>query len=110
VRAVLVVVPEVGPKDLAGLLGDPGAVRVSGHPAKVDSADVELDEEQDVQPLEPHRVDGEAIAGSYAGGLLAQEARQVLLARRGAGSSPCRRSVVRIAVAETYTPSRCGSP
>jgi hypothetical protein len=34
-----------------------------------------------------------------------RNACQVLLARRGAGSSPWRRSVVRIAVAEVCTPS-----
>jgi hypothetical protein len=36
--------------------------------------------------------------------------RQVVVARRGAGSSPWRRSVVRIAVAETRIPSRWSSP
>ena len=39
-----------------------------------------------------------------------RNARQVVVARRGAGSSPWRRSVVRIAVAETRTPSRSSSP
>jgi hypothetical protein len=39
-----------------------------------------------------------------------RNARQVLAIRRGAGSSPWRRSVVRIAVAETRTPSRWSSP
>jgi hypothetical protein len=35
---------------------------------------------------------------------------QVLFDRRGAGSTPWRRSVVRIAVAELRTPSRSSSP
>ena len=39
-----------------------------------------------------------------------RNAFQVVVARRGAGSSLWRRSVVRIAVAETCTPSRCSSP
>ena len=34
-----------------------------------------------------------------------RNARQVVVVRRGAGSSPCRRSIVRIVVAETETPS-----
>src|SRR6266545_4560131 len=39
-----------------------------------------------------------------------RNARQVIAVRRGAGSNPCRRSVVRIAVAETCMPSRRSSP
>jgi hypothetical protein len=36
--------------------------------------------------------------------------RQVVAIRRGAGSSPWQRSVVRMAVAETRMPSRWSSP
>jgi hypothetical protein len=39
-----------------------------------------------------------------------RNARHVVVARRGAGSSPWRRSVVRIAVAETWAPSCWSSP
>jgi hypothetical protein len=39
-----------------------------------------------------------------------RNARQVVAVRRGAGSSPWRRSVARIAVAEKRTPSRWSSP
>jgi hypothetical protein len=39
-----------------------------------------------------------------------RKACQVVVVRRGAGSSPWRRSVVRIAVAETRTPRRSSSP
>ncbi len=39
-----------------------------------------------------------------------QNTFQVVLARRGAGSSPWRRSVVRIAVADAWMPSRSSSP
>jgi hypothetical protein len=39
-----------------------------------------------------------------------RNARQIVVAGRGAGSSPWRRSVVRIAVAETCAPSCCSSP
>jgi hypothetical protein len=39
-----------------------------------------------------------------------RNARQVVVARRGAGSSPWRRNVARIAVAETRTPRPNSSP
>jgi hypothetical protein len=39
-----------------------------------------------------------------------RNARQVVTVGRGVGSSPWRRSVVRIAVAETHSPSRSSSP
>jgi hypothetical protein len=39
-----------------------------------------------------------------------RNARQVVVVGRGVGFSPWRRSVVRIAVAETRMPSRSGSP
>jgi hypothetical protein len=58
---------------VAGLLGDPSPIRVGGHPGEVDSPSVQLDEEQHIQPPQPHRVDGEEIAGDDPGGLLAQE-------------------------------------
>ena len=97
-------------QQVAGLLGGPAAVGVGSHPAEMDPSAVELDEEQHIQPPQPDRIDGEEVAGHDPGGLLAQDALQVVAARRGAGSSPWRRSVVRIAVAETGTPSRCSSP
>jgi hypothetical protein len=50
------------------------------------------------------------VAGDDAGGLLAQDGRHVVVARRGAGSSPLWWSVERIAVAEICTPSRRSSP
>jgi len=39
-----------------------------------------------------------------------RNARQVVVVRRGAGSSPCRRNIVRIVVAETETPRWSSSP
>jgi hypothetical protein len=47
-------------QQVGGLLGNPGAVRVGGHPSQVDPQSVQLDEEQDVQPPQPDGVDGEA--------------------------------------------------
>ena len=80
------------------------------HPGQVDPSRLQFDEEQHVQPLEPHRVDGEVVAGDDPSGLLAQEPRQVVDPRRGAGSSPWRRSLARIPVAETRMPRRSSSP
>ena len=86
------------------------AVRVGGHAGQMHPAGVQFDEEQHVQPPQPHRVDGEEVAGNDPGGLPPQKHLPVVAARRGAGSRPWRRSVVRIAVAETRIPSRCSSP
>jgi len=69
-----------------------------------------LDEEQDVEGLEPHGLHGEEVGRDDAGGLRAQNARQVTDARRGAGPSPLRSSTVRMVVADTWTPSFLSSP
>ncbi len=58
---------------VAGLLRDPGAVRVRGAGDELDSARRERDEEEDVDPLQPERLDGEEVAGERAGSLLAQK-------------------------------------
>src|SRR5258706_13436256 len=46
-----------------GLLGYPGAGWMRGHPDDVDLAGGGLEEEQHVDPLEEHGVDGEEVAG-----------------------------------------------
>jgi hypothetical protein len=71
---------------------------------------VDFDEEQQLQPSQPDAVDGEEVAGDDPGRLLAQDTRQVVAIRRGAGSSPWRRSVVRTAVAEIQIPRCWSSP
>src|SRR4029450_104176 len=55
------------------LLGDPGAIGVGGDPGQVNPSGVQFDEEQHVQPFEPHGVDGEEVAGEDPGGLLTQK-------------------------------------
>jgi hypothetical protein len=57
-------------QEVAGLLGDSGAIRIGGHASQVDAAAVQLDEEQHIRPPQP---DGEEGAGDDPGGLLAQE-------------------------------------
>src|SRR5436190_23444452 len=46
---------------VAGLLRNPGAIRVSGHPEQMDAATLELDEEAHVQASQPERLDREEV-------------------------------------------------
>jgi hypothetical protein len=60
-------------EQVAGLLGNPGTGRVSGGADNLDSAGRQFQEEQDVDPFEEHRVDGEEVAGEDAVGLGGEE-------------------------------------
>jgi hypothetical protein len=64
--------PMLAHQQVAGLLGNPGAVRVGGHAGQVDPPGAHFDEEQHIQPVQPDRVHGEEVAGHDSGGLLAQ--------------------------------------
>jgi hypothetical protein len=46
---------------------------VGGHASEVDSAGGHFDEEQHIQPLQPHCIDGEEVTCHDSGSLLAQE-------------------------------------
>jgi hypothetical protein len=50
-------------QQVPGLVGHPGTGRMRRHPNHMDLAGGDLHEEQHVDPLEEHRVDGEEIAG-----------------------------------------------
>ncbi|HEX6674166.1 MAG TPA: hypothetical protein VF486_03965 [Actinomycetes bacterium] len=54
----------------------------------LDADGVQLDEEQDVEGLEPHGLHAEEGGGDDACGLRRRNARQVADARRGTGRSP----------------------
>ena len=58
---------------VAGLLDNPRSGRVSRDPHHVDPSGVELNEEQDVEPLQRHRVDGEEVAGQRQRRLASKE-------------------------------------
>src|SRR5262249_38053411 len=58
------------PGELAGLLGDPGAGRAGGAAGQMDAAAPQLDEEENVEPLQRDRLDGEEIDREHALGLL----------------------------------------
>jgi hypothetical protein len=60
--------------EVAGLLGGPGPVGMSGHAEDVQVAVVDLDHEQGVEPPQGYRaVDVEEVDREHAGGLGAQE-------------------------------------
>jgi hypothetical protein len=75
-------------EEVAGLLGDPGAVGVGGHASEVDPSGGHFDEEQHLQPPQPHRIDGEEVTCQDSGSLLAQERPPGGGRRRGVGSRP----------------------
>jgi hypothetical protein len=79
-----------GQQQVARLLGDPGGIGIGGHAGQVDP----VKQSQATIPAACWR----------------SNACQVVAARGGAGSSPWRRSVVGIAVAETCMPSCWSSP
>ena len=56
---------DAGEAEVAGLLGDPGAVRLRRAPREVDVAAFEFDEEQDVEAAKRKRLKSEEIAGEH---------------------------------------------
>jgi hypothetical protein len=46
-------------QQIPSLMGNPRAGGMRGHPGHVHLSSAELDEEQDVDPFQEHRVDGE---------------------------------------------------
>jgi hypothetical protein len=69
-------------QQVAGLLGNPGAVRVGGHTAQMDMSGVEFDEEQHVQPSQPDAIDGEETQATIPAACWRRNTRQVLAIRR----------------------------
>jgi len=69
-----VLVPEgSGDREVPGLLGHPGRVRSAGGAGHVDPSGRELDEEQDVERLQEHRLDREEVACDDSSALCSQE-------------------------------------
>ena len=73
------------PGQVAGLLDDPLGGRVEGAAGEVDAAAAELDEEEDGEPGQPDRVDGEEVGGQDLVGMLANELAPGALAAAGSG-------------------------
>src|SRR5262245_59547206 len=61
------------PDELARLLGDPLSARVGGAAGEVNAAALQFDEEENAEPVERDRLDGEEVDREHAVGLLAQE-------------------------------------
>jgi hypothetical protein len=61
--------------EVTGLLGYPRPGRVAHYPGHVDHSAFDVDEEKDIQPTEPHRVDVKEIAAKAVSGLGSQELR-----------------------------------
>ncbi len=98
-------------QQVAGLLGDPPAVRVGGHAGQVDLPGVDLDHVTYRYSVVSRTVS--TVKKSVAmmpAACVRRNARQVTDARRGAGPSPLRSSTVRMVVADTWTPSFLSSP
>ena len=61
------------PMQVAGLLHGPLAVRVGGDAAQMHPAGVMLDDHQDIQPFQQHRINVQEVHREYAAGLRGQE-------------------------------------
>jgi hypothetical protein len=97
-------------QQVAGLLGNPGADRMAVTPARW-TRRVPTSMKNSTYSLRSHTVS--TVKKSHAmipAAYSRRNAFQVVVARRGTESRPWRRSVVRIAVAETRIPSCCSSP
>jgi hypothetical protein len=81
---------EIGPPEgeVSRLLRNPGGVRLRRAAADVHPPPAQLDEEQHVQRLQPHRLHGEEVTGDDARGLLAQECRPAHPAPAGTRPQP----------------------
>ena len=66
--------------EVAGLLGDPGRVRVSRRRAQVDPPTTELDEGQHLERPEPHGLDAEEVTGDDAVRLRPEELGPAVMA------------------------------
>jgi hypothetical protein len=98
------------PRELAGLLRDPGVAWMVGAARYVHPAATKLDEEQDVEPC---REDGVDVKKSHASMLAAwprMNSRQETPALWPAGPSPASRRGLRIVVVATLNPSAPSSP
>jgi hypothetical protein len=78
-----------GPRQLAGLLRDPGVAWMLGAARDVDPAATQLDEEEDVEPCREDGVDGEEVAREHARGLAADELAPGDAGSLASGSEPC---------------------
>jgi len=91
-------------QEIPGLLGHPGVGGMGGHAEDVDLTGGQFDEEEHIDSLEEHRVDGEQVAGQDGVGLQVRNWRQVGPARRGAGSTLARLRIFHTVLEATVLP------
>lgn len=96
--------------EVAGLLGDPPPRRVSGDAGQVHPSASEFNDKQHIYALEEDRVDGKKSQARIPAACWRRNDRQLVWARRGAGSMPWARRILRIELADTRQPSRNSSP
>jgi hypothetical protein len=97
-------------QQVAGLLGDPGGVGLAVTPARCTRRVSSSTKNRTYNCRSQVVSTVKKAQATIPAACWRRNARQVVAARRGAGSSPWRRRVVRIAVAETCAPSCCSSP
>jgi hypothetical protein len=95
---------------VAGMLGSPRPSRVSRDPHHVHPSAVEFDEEQHVEPLQQHRVDGEEVAGQNGGRLASNELIPAGTFRIGDGSTLCRSRMAQTLEGAKARPILASSP
>jgi hypothetical protein len=106
-----------GPRQLPGLLDDPWCTRVRRATGHMHTPAAQLDEEEDVEPLQPDRLDRDErrahVKKSTANRLwrcARTNSRHVVSRRLPAGPRPAARSHARTVVAETEMPRPFSSP
>jgi len=97
-------------QQVARLLSYPPTVGVRRDPGQVNAASRELNEEQNLEPLQEQRVDREEIALEDARRLLGGNSAQLASSRIGAGSIPASLRIVHTVLAASLIPSPTSSP
>jgi hypothetical protein len=99
-----------GPRQLPSLLNDPCRARIRRATGDMHRTAAQLDEEEDVEPLQPDRLDGEEIDGQEALGCTRTNSRHVIFPRLPASPRPAARSHPRTVIADTVMSRPFSSP
>ena len=80
------------PREVPGLRRDPRRARIRRAAREMDTATAQFDEEEDIQPLQPNRLDGEEVDRQQVRRCARRNSRQVIPPREPAGPRPPSRS------------------
>jgi hypothetical protein len=97
-------------QQVARLLQHPGRVGVTRAGDVLDTAAADREKDEHVQTAKPDRVDGQKVTREDRVAVLAQNVRQLVRSRCGAGGMPASASTLRTRVADTLMPSMRSSP